>query len=85
MSCVMGQMSHTTCHMSNVTFFFLFFFLSQNAPHLMIENFVGHSIRVYYYKSRSVLRRQMALAGRQEQIILKKKTSWGESITVLGC
>ena len=48
-------------------------------------NFLVHSNRVYYSQSSSVFICQMALAGRQKQIILKQITIWGESITDVCC
>ena len=42
------------------------------------------SSRATVYKKSSVFRRHMALVGRQYQVILKKKSIWRESISVLG-
>ena len=39
---------------------------------------MGHSSIVSYNKRSYVLRHQMALAGKHEQVIRKKKTFWGE-------
>ena len=56
-----------------------------NCEHCDFKATTMQHLEVHVKLNLKSIQRQMALAGRKEQVILKMKTIWGESRAVLGC